>query len=461
MKKRKDLMLSGSITKLVLTMAVPVMLSNLMQTLFDIADTFWIGQYEMIHGAQGEMLSAIILITPMLWVLLTLGSSISTASISLISQYIGIDKDERAREVAGQAISLSLICGLIIGILGFVFSNEIVALLGAKGNVLIYGSKYLKILMLGLPTVFLFFSYNSIKQAQGDTTMPMVFSFLSIGLNMILDPLLMIVFNMGIQGAAIATVFSRGLFVIFAIISLFKKSKRHMKLQLSDLKLDKYTLYLFAKIGLPASISKLIASFGFVMMNKFVLSYGVDTLTAFGIGSQITGLILMPASGIGSAISAIVGTNLGAGQIKRARSTVKVSFLMASGILLFGGLFIYINADKLVSLFNNNPNVIAQCSEFLKLTILAIPLMAGFTVLKNTFIGSGHTHLTLIISVGRLWGFRIPLILFFTHFTSIGPRSVWYSMILSNLFICIVGYFIFRSSLWEKKVIKEAKVKVA
>jgi len=461
MKNKKEMMLKAPMYKVVLAMALPVMMSNLMQTLYNLADTYWVGQYEMIKGFEGEMLSAIVLIFPAIGMLLALGTGISTACISLISQYIGANNEIHAKQVAAQALTFSFLASIILGIVGAIFTPNIVSLLGATDMVLENGITYLRLMMLGLPTIFLFFTFNSIKQAQGDTFSPMLFSILSVTLNIILDPIFMIVFDMGIAGAAIATILSRGLFITFAIASLFKDSKRHMKLDYHDLKLDKTIITHIFKIGFPASISSVMSSFGFGVLNRFVIGFGVSTLTAFGIGNRITGLILMPAMGIGSALGAIVGTNLGANNLKRAKQSVKVSFLLSSAILIAGGAIIFIFAENIVLQFNNVPEIVEQATWYLKLIIATIPLMAAFSVLNGTFIGSGHTGLSLLISAGRLWALRIPMIILFKQFTNLGTNSVWFAMIISNFVICIIGYVIYKSGVWETKIVKEPKVKVA
>jgi len=461
MKNKKEMMLKAPMVKVVLMMALPVMMSNLMQTLYNLADTYWVGQYEMMKGFEGEMLSAIILIFPAIGMLLALGTGISTACISLISQYIGSSNESHAKKVAAQALTFSFIASLILGVIGAIFTPQIVKLLGAEGAVLENGIIYLRLMMFGLPTVFLFFTFNAIKQSQGDTFSPMLFSILSVTLNIILDPILMIVLDMGIAGAAIATIFSRGIFIIFAIGSLFKESKRHMKLDYHDLKLDLTVIRQIFQIGLPASISSVMSSFGFGVLNNFVIGFGVPTLTAFGIGNRITGLILMPAMGIGSALGAIVGTNLGADNIPRAKSAVKVSFLLSSAILITGGAIIFSLAEPIVLQFNNVPEVVHQATIYLKLIIATIPLMAAFSILNGTFIGSGHTGLSLFISAGRLWLLRIPLIIIFKNFTNLGTNSVWYAMILSNLIICLIGYGIYKTGTWQTKIVKEPRVKVA
>ena len=463
MKNKKELILKGPIYKVVLSLALPVMLANLMQTLYNLADTYWVGQLEMIKGVENELLPAILLVFPAIMLTLALGAGISAACISLISQYIGANKENKAKQVAGQALSFSLLASIILGLIGAILAPYIVKLLGGDSSiqVLLNSTKYLRIMLIGLPSVFLFFTFNAIKQAQGDTFSPMILSLVSVTVNIILDPIFMIYFDMGIAGAAYATVLSRGIFIIFAIRSLFKDSKRHVKLELSDLKFNKSVMSKIIKIAIPASISSGMTSLGFGVLNRFVVSFGLSTLTAFGIGNRITGLILMPAMGIGSALGAIVGQNLGADNVKRAKQAVKASFILSSAILISGGIIIFTNAENIVLQFTKVTEIVSQSTYYLKLIIATIPLMAAFSVLNGTFVGSGHTSLSLIISAGRLWGLRIPMILIFKTFTDLGTNSVWYSMILSNLIICIIGYGIYKSGIWENKVTKEPKVKIA
>ena len=456
MLSKENIILKGPIHKAVLKLALPIMLANLMQTLYNLADTFWVGRYEIINGLEGELLSSIILIFPAIGITLALGVGISAACISLISQYIGSNNTKKVKLVSGQALIFSIISSIIIGILGVIFTSQIVSFLGGNENNLIFisSTKYLRIMLGGLPSVFLFFTFNAIKQAQGDTLSPMIFSLISIILNVILDPIFMIVLDMGISGAAYATVLSRSIFVILAIISLFKTNKKHIKLDLNDLKLNPKIMNKIISIGIPASLSSATASLGFAVLNSFVLSFGFQTLTAFGIGNRITGLILMPAMGIGNALSAIVGQNIGANNIKRAKEAVKISFLLSSIILISGGIVIFINANFIVSQFTKIPIIVEQATYYLKLIIVTIPLMAGFSTLQGTFTGSGHTKLTFLISGGRLWLLRIPMIYLLKTYTSLGTNSIWYSMISSNLIICIIGYGIYKSGTWEKRIIK-------
>lgn len=456
MLSNQNIILKGPIHKAVLKLALPIMLANLMQTLYNLADTFWVGRYEIINGLEGELLSSIILTFPAIGITLALGMGISAACISLISQYIGSNNAEEAKHVSGQALTFAFISSIIIGFLGVIFTSQIVSFLGGSENHLIFVSstKYLRIMLGGLPSLFLFFTFNAIKQAQGDTLSPMIFSFISVILNVILDPIFMIHLDMGISGAAYATVLSRGIFIIFAIISLFKTSKKHVKLDLNDLKLNPKIMNKIISIGVPASLSSATASLGFAVLNGFILSFGFQTLTAFGIGNRITGLILMPAMGIGNALSAIVGQNLGANNVKRAKEAVKTSFLLSTIILILGGVVIFTSAEFIVLQFTKIPIIVEQATYYLKLIIATIPLMAGFSILQGTFTGSGHTKLALLISGGRLWLLRIPMIYLLKTYTSLGSNLIWYSMILSNLIICIIGYIIYQSGIWEKRVIE-------
>ncbi len=165
---------------------------------------------------------------------------------------------------------------------------------------------FLEIMFLGLPSMFLMFSYSAIKTGLGDTYTPMKISAMSAVSNMFLDPLFMFTFGFGLRGAAIATVLARAVFGIYAVLTLFNRSN-DFHIEISDLKPDFTFLSQIVRMGLPNSFGQSMTSLGFMIMNIFIVGFGQATLTSFAIGNRISGLILMPAMGVGSALASIVG----------------------------------------------------------------------------------------------------------------------------------------------------------
>jgi len=189
-------------------------------------------------------------------------------------------------------------------------------------------------------------------------------------------------------------------------------------------------------------------------LNIFIVSYGEVTLTAFTLGNRITSLIMMPAMGIGNALSPIVGPNLGADQIKRAKKCIKSSVIMSTVFLAIGGSVILFFSNQVLGVFTSDYKILEQGLPYLRLITLSVPLMGYFQILNGIFQGSGHTKFAMLLLTGRLWLIRIPLIILSKNFTDLGYNGIWYSMVLSNLLTVLVGYAIYKSGKWETKVNK-------
>jgi len=281
----------------------------------------------------------------------------------------------------------------------------------------------------------------------------MKFNVSGVILNIILSPIFIVVFKLGVAGAAIATVFSRGLFALYAGYTLFTH-KDGISLSVKDLRIEKEVLYKIIRIGLPATIGQSASAFGFIFLNAFVLAYGDDTMAAFGIGNRINSLVLMPVMGIGNALATIIGQNLGAEQKDRANLAFKSAMKLSTLFMITGSTIMFFSAETIVGVFiKDNPVVFAQSLEYLRLISASLPLMGFFQVFVGTFQGSGHTLYAMIMDMGRLWGLRIPLILLFGRFTPWESSGVWYAMVLSNGLICCVGLVIYFIGNWQEKVI--------
>lgn len=447
--KKRDLILNGPMMQVILQLSGPVMLTNFIQTLYNLVDTYfvgWLGTTEI---------AAVQFIWPVIFLMMSIGMGLSMASTSLISQYTGADSHDKAKHVAGQILTLSTILSTTIGILGYFTTGPLLNLLQASGALYDNAKVFLEVLFLGMPTMFLMFSYQSIKTGLGDTYTPMKISAMSAISNMFLDPLFMFTFGFGLRGAAIATVLARAVFGIYATLTLFDKSN-DFYIELSDLIPDLSVLRRIVKIGLPSSFGQSMTSLGFMIMNIFIVGYGQATLTSFAIGNRISGLILMPAMGVGSALASIVGQNIGADNLKRAKEAVKTSTLVTTAVLVLGGIIILVTAESIVRIFSDDPLVIGQGTYYLRLITASLPLMGIYQILIGTFQGSGHTVYAMIMMLGRLWFFRLPLIILLGRFADLGSNTVWYSMISSNFLICIVGAVMYFSGKWHAKTIEES-----
>ncbi|MCA0385402.1 MAG: MATE family efflux transporter [Firmicutes bacterium] len=448
--QKREMILKGKMTKVIMVLSLPIMLNNFIHTIYNLTDTFFVSKI------PGNAVAGVQFVWPLIFLMSAFGMGMAQATSSIIAQYIGAHDKHRARQTAGQSISFLFMLSLVLGVLGFLGAPAIIRWMGGTGELYENAYAYLSVMFLGLPTTFLINAYNAIKQGQGDMMSPLILGGLSVGLNIILDPIFIFVLDLGVWGAALATVIATGVFAVYGIATTFS-AKQSLKLEFSDLKFNREVLTKIIEIGLPSSTGQATTAFGFTILNVFLVSFGEVTLTAFAIGNRVSSLIMMPAMGIGSALATIVGQNLGADNVKRAKEAVKSSTYLSTAFLVIGGLAMLPFSRQIVMAFSQDLAVIDSGTEYLNMIIYSIPLMGYFQILVGVFQGSGHTLSAMVLMMGRLWGLRIPMVYALSKLDGFGPSSIWYAMIVSNLIICLIGLGIYLTGRWEHKIIKEKK----
>ncbi len=450
--RHRDIILTGNIRKALVKLALPVILGNAIFTLYQVTDMYWVSRL-----ADGDnAVAAINFVWPLIFLTIAFGIGICIAGNSIVSQFVGMKNAAAARKVAGQLVSFSFMLSFILGMTGLLWGKDLLALLGAEGAMLEYGWQFTSVIFGGMPAMFVFFAFQSIMYGQGDTLTPMLLSGSAVVLNIILDPIFMFTFNMGMAGAAWATVVSRTLATLAGMYLLFFADTGIRPL-FSDLRFNRGVLKIIVRVGLPAGVGYSVEGFGFMLLNVFVLGFGSLTVAAFGIGNKIDSLVLLPAMGIGAALAAVVGQNLGADQADRAVQAVKESIKMTVTALAVGGLALVVMAPSLLGIFSNNPVVLEQGIFYMRLIGLSLPLMGIFQSFLGAFQGSGHTVTSMLLTAGRLWVLRIPLILLLKNFISLAERSVWFAMVGSNVLICMIAFAAFLHGGWKRKVVRKDK----
>ncbi len=445
-KSNRELLLNGNIGKAILALAVPVVINSFLQTMYNLTDTYWLGRLGT------EELAAINLVTPVQNIIINFGSGITVAGSVLISQYLGAKRDGDARSMANQIFSCALLFSIVCAILCAVTTPGIVTWLGADGLTWQYGKTYLQLVILDMPFLYTVNMYTAINQAQGDTVRPMLLNLTGITLNLILDPLLMIVFNMGVAGAALATVGAKAFPAVIAFILLQNRSK-DVYLDLRRLKFEKEKLKNILVIGLPTAIGGSTMQFGFLLMSRNVLKYGTEAMAAYGIGNKINSLITLPTNSVGSAVATIVGQNVGAKQYERAEKGYKVSMLGSVIFLLAGGLILSRMpiSTAIVKIFSDDADVIGMAADFLSIMAFWCFANGVYNSSIGLFQGSGHTEITMVIDATRLWVFRFATLYIGEVWLHLGVRSVWYSVVVSNGLSALALFVIYKTGYWIRK----------
>lgn len=444
-KDNREEILNGNLWKAILALTVPVIINSFLQTMYNLTDTFWLGKLGT------NELAAINLVTPMQNIVINFGSGITVAGSVLISQYIGAKKDDEARSMANQIFATAMIFSVVCATLLCIFAPAIVTWLGADGITYDYAKTYLQLVILDMPFLYTVNMYVSIHQAQGNTFTPMLMNLGGILINMLLDPLLMIVLNLGVSGAALATVLAKAVPAILCIFLLYRRNQT-IYLDLLHMRFEKDKLMDIVKVGLPSAIGGSTTQFGFLLMSKNVFKYGTQAMAAYGIGNKVNGLISLPSNGIGSAVSIVVGQNFGANQLERAEKGFKIAMGMAVSFLLIGGLILSRApiSRAVVSIFSEDSEVIMMAADFLSIMAFWCFTNGVYNSTSGLYRGAGHTTINMIVDISRLWIFRFGTLFFCEIVLDMGVRSVWYSVVVSNGIAALIHFIAYFTGFWKK-----------
>lgn len=448
MKKKidRELILSGNLYQAILSIAIPVVVNSFLQTMYNLTDTFWLGKLGT------NELAAINLVSPIQNIVTNFGSGITVAGAVLIAQYLGAKRDEDAKKMANLIWAFAMIFALSMVAILEVATPGIVTWLGAAGKVWEYGRTYLQLVLIDMPFLFMVNVFASVHQAQGDTVKPMFLNLLGISLNMIFDPLLMVVFQFGVAGAALATVGAKMVPAIVAFMLLLKKDQE-LHLDFKLIHWDSEKIKEIIVIGLPTSIGGSVMQFGFLLMTKNTIAYGTSAMAAYGIGNKVNGLISLPGNGMGSAVSTIVGQNVGAGQYDRAEESYKLSRRIIVIFLLIGGIILSrrMICTAIAGVFSDDPQVIEMAADYLSIMALWTFTNGIQTTTMGIFQGSGHTEVTMAMDVTRLWVFRFATLFVCENLLHMGVASIWYSVVISNALSPLCLYIIYKTGYWKQK----------
>lgn len=453
-KSKEELdLINGPVGKNLFYLSLPVIVINLLQTAYNLADTFWLGQY------SGDALTAITFAFPLVFFLISLGMGLAVAGSVLVAQFEGSNQKKKRDFAASQTITFSAIASTILGLFGYLFIGDIVGLLGAEGAVAASAAGYLQVISLGLFSMFGFLVFQSLMRGYGDTVTPMLLMFGTVALNVIIDPFFIfgwwILPELGVKGAAYATILSRTLALIVGILLLFS-GRRGLKISLSKMFPDFQYLKKILTIGVPASIEGAGRSISVNAVTAVVGWSFIDPIVAgFGIGVRIFSMIFLPAAAVGRGVESMTGQNLGAGNYERAGETAKEGAKYSFLILTALGVITFIFADSIASVFiasgQENSALIAQTgSEFLRYVAFSFGFMGVLRSYNGSFRGAGKTITAAIISITTLGAIRLPLAYFGA--IQVGTRGVWMAFFISNVTGATIAYLWYQRGTWKQTV---------
>ncbi len=433
----------------------PIMVGESMQLMYNLADTFWVGRL----GA--EFLAAITVSFPLIFLIFSIGIGFSIAGIALVSQYEGAKQHDKANLVAGQILVFAIMFSVVAGTIGLIFGESLLSLIGADKEILPHAWSYFRIIVAGMPLIFIYFIFSAVLQGIGDTKTPMYIKLIAVGTNVILDPILIFGWSifpeLGIAGAATATLITRFLAAVIGIHILFT-GRKGLHLHYYHLKPNWKMIKKIIKIGFPAAVGDSGLAIAITFMTSIVAGFGTITLAAYGVANRITSVLRMPAMGLGRATGVIVGQHLGADQPEEAEKVSWMSSGIILAIMLSLSFLMLLLAPWLIGFFADEPEVINVGANYLRIVSFAFSFLGVQIILSGSLSGAGKTVQQTFFRLLTLWGFQLPMAYSFAYFLNMGENGIWWGIFTAKLLGLLIMAIWFKKGTWKSKVIEDQAV---
>ncbi|WP_053983484.1 MATE family efflux transporter [Niameybacter massiliensis] len=440
-------------SKVILLLAFPVIIENILQVLLGTTDTYFAGKL------APEAIAAIGSVNLVMNIFIAFITTISVGASAIIARYIGLKELKKAKVSMQQAIILACSIGLVLGLLSFIVAKPLLLLLGTETNVLKYAIPYFY--TVGIPCVFLslMMILSSTLRSMGDTKTPMIAAVVANLLNMILNYVLIFgLFNipgLGIVGAGLATTLSRIVAVSILIFKLYH-GNRIIKFQLRDCWiLDKKVFLSILGIGMPAGIEKLIMRAGQMVYGSVILSLGTSAYVAHNIAGTIESYSYLPAMGFGIAAATLVGQSLGAKNVQLAKQYGLVANILSTIVMILIGLFFFTTAPILASLFTNDMEIQSLVVNVLRIIALFQPFLSITNVIASALQGAGDTKFPMYATLIGVWGIRVVFGYFFAVIFNLGLVGIWLAYSLDILLRGLLLMYRFLRGKWYTTIVLE------
>lgn len=434
------------ISKLLIKYSIPAIIGMLVNSLYNVVDRIFIGN---IKGVGSLAITGLGVTMPIMTIILAFGMLIGIGTTATISLKLGEGKVEDAQKLIGNAMTLSVVVGIILTIIGLIFQDQILVLFGASDKTIFYAKEYINIILMGTVVNLLAFSLNHSIRGDGAPAISAGIMIVGCVTNIILDYVLIFIVGMGIKGAAIATVTSQALTAIITIY-YYVSGKSNLKFEKKSLRLESRLVKSIFAIGMSSFAMQLAASLVQVVSNHALKSYGGDlAIGAMATVSSISMFFLMPVFGINQGAQPIVGFNYGAKKYDRVRKAFLGSLGAATVILTLGFFAVQLFPYSIVGIFNKDPELMAISVNGLRVYLFMLPII-GISIIGGVFIQSiGKAKMSMILSLLRQVILLIPFIIILPRF--MGLKGVWMAQPLSDLIAVVLTGFVVLKELKRQK----------
>lgn len=442
----------GPILGALVALAIPIVATNVLQTLYQLIDTFWVGRL----GAAA--VAAVSLSFPVLFLLISLGVGMTVAGAILVAQYFGAGGDG-VDHAAGQTLLVVVVISAVLTVAGTLLSGPIISLFRPTARVGGMATTYLEISFLGMIAVFVYFVFQSLLRGVGDVRTPMIVVACTVALNTGLDPLLIMGIGpfprLGVAGAAWATILAQGLAGVVGLWLLFS-GRYGLHLRLRHMKPDPALIKRIVRLGVPSSLDQSMRALGIAVLMVLVARFGTTTIASYGIVSRIFSFVLIPAMGLGMATATVVGQNVGARANHRAEAAARIGMAASFSALTIAGVLFFLFAAPVVRAFvPDAPAVITGGSRFLRIMALTFGFIGIQVVMGGALAGAGNTIASMSLSILAFWILRLPAAWILSGPLGLGADGIWWAFPLSNVLAAAAAITWFLRGTWIRRVVED------
>lgn len=421
MDKQTNLMTEGNILKKIFFFSVPLILGNLFQQLYNTVDSIIVGNY-VGKGALAAVGSS----TSTINLLIAFSQGAAVGAGVVIAQYLGAKEKQKVEEAVHTAMGIAIALGMILTVLGIALSGTILRLMDTPVDVIEQSNLYLKIYFAGVVFNVIYNMGAGILNAAGNSKRSLIYLCYASVINIVLDLLLIKVFKMGVEGAAIATDISQIASSVF-VVAYLMRTREDYKIQLKKLKIHKNMAYGIIKVGLPTGIQNMVISFSNVLVQSSVNGYGSSAVAGFGAYTKVDGFNILPVMSFSMAVTTFTGQNIGAGKIDRVKKGMWITMAMGVVYTITTGCLLLIFSEPIMRLFTQDKEVIEYGRQAMYYFCPFYFMLSIMHALAGTIRGTGKSIPPMIILLTSLCVFRVIWIIFvLPHFSAIDGIFVLY-----------------------------------
>lgn len=437
---------SGGINKAIFLLSIPMIAEMSLEAVFAVVDMFWVSKIST------NAVATVGYTESMMMIVYSVAVGMSMAATAVVARRVGEGDIDRASMAGFQSIFLGIIVSVILGVVGFFMAEELLGMLGASASVIEEGVGFTRIMFLGNLPILLLFLINAVFRGAGDASIAMKSLFISNGLNLLLDPLLIFGFGpiegMGIEGAAIATTIGRSTGVIYQVYHLLNGSSK-IKIAAKHVVIRFKTLLELIKISIPGIGQFLIETASWIFLIVLISKFGTDAVAGYQIAFRVIVFTILPSWGMSNAAATLVGQNLGANLPQRAEISV---WKTARYNMIFLGtvsVIFFLAARPIIMIFSSEPEVIEVGVSALRVICVGYVFFAYGMVISQAFNGAGDTRTPLVVNLVVFWAIQIPLAYWLSVILDWQAEGVFFTIALCHSLQAIISIVLFKKGKWK------------